>query len=402
MQNDGNLFSSVPLAAAQDRQAMSSSDMEPATVVTSIEHLREIAQELEGCPQLAVDIESNGFYVYRERVCLIQISSSHGDVIVDPLAIRDLSPLGDLFSNPRMEKIFHAGEYDILCLKRDYGFTFSHVFDTMIAARLLGIKELGLAAAIDRHFGVKLSKKWQRADWGRRPLSLDQLRYARLDVHYLIRLAEIQKSLLGAKGRLEDAEEAFKALERLKPVERLFDPEAYRRLAAARGLSGKQLGVLRELYLFRERKAAELDRAPFRIMPEELLARLALSAPDNPEALRRAKGVTPYLFRKFSQDLIDAIRRGFEAPTLAEIQPAARPKRDHRWIKLFETLRQWRKGKAQEEGVDPVVVLSTNELRDIARRATARETEILAGLSPLKQRRYAAELLKLLEGQGTD
>ena len=182
------------------------------TVVTAREHLEEVSLDLKKAPRLALDIESNGFYAYREKVCLIQLSSPESDFILDPIAVKDISALGPLFANPAIEKLFHAGEYDILCLKRDYGFTFRNVFDTMVAARLLGFKELGLAAAIERHFGVKLSKKLQRADWGRRPLTPEHIRYAQLDTHYLIRLADILKPLLAQKGRLEDSHEAFAEL----------------------------------------------------------------------------------------------------------------------------------------------------------------------------------------------
>ncbi|MDE2141573.1 MAG: ribonuclease D, partial [Elusimicrobia bacterium] len=125
-----------------------------AILITAREHLEEVCVELAKCPRLAFDTESNGFYAYREKVCLVQISSPTDDYIVDPIAIPDISALGPLFADPNIEKLFHAGEYDVLCLKRDYGFTFSNLFDTMIAARVLGIKELGLAAAIERQFGI--------------------------------------------------------------------------------------------------------------------------------------------------------------------------------------------------------------------------------------------------------
>ena len=114
-----------------------------ATLITAKEHLEEVCVEFAKCDRLAFDTESNGFYAHKEKVCLIQISTPTEDFIVDPIAFKDISALGPLFADPKIEKLFHAGEYDVLCLKRDYGFTFANLYDTMIAARILGTKELG-------------------------------------------------------------------------------------------------------------------------------------------------------------------------------------------------------------------------------------------------------------------
>lgn len=368
-----------------------------AQCVTAYEHLVELVAELRSFKRLALDIESNGFYAYQEKVCLLQLSSPEADFIIDPIAIRDLSPLAPLLADPDVEKVFHAGEYDILCLKRDYGFSFSNVFDTMIATRILGIKELGLAAAIDRHFQVKLSKKLQRADWGRRPLTLEHLRYAQLDTHYLMRLADIQKDLLKEKGRLEDAAEAFEALSRVTPNEKVFDPEGFWRMAAGRSLSGRQLACLKELYLFREQHSKARNRAPFRVMAEDLILRLAMEMPETMDAMRLIKGVTPYLLQKFGDELLQALERGRQAQAIPENSRVARPRRDPREWKLFEDLRQWRKLKAAELGVDPVVILSSGELKEIAVLHLAGDEKPLRGLSALKLGRYGEDLLKFLD-----
>ncbi len=370
------------------------------TVITAREHLEEVvAESFSRSPRLALDIESNGFYAYRERVCLLQVSTETEDFVIDPIAFSDLSCLGPLLKDPRIEKIFHAGEYDVLCLKRDYGFTFTNLFDTMIANRLLGVKELGLAAAIEKHFGLKLSKKLQRADWGRRPLSTAQIRYAQMDTHFLMRLADIQKVQLLEKARMGDALEAFGELAALEPVRKVFDPEGYWKLAGREIMSGAQMACLKQLYLFREEQAASRDRAHFRVMADDLMVRLAKAMPENPDQLKQVKGMTPYLLQKFQSQVLKAIQRGKESEPLT--QPPKRPRperRDVREWRLFEELRQWRKGQATQEGVEPVVVLSSDALHEIARLAYAEpEGDPLRGLSELKRQRYGAALLALIK-----
>lgn len=367
------------------------------TIITAREHLEEIVEDLKKSPRLALDIESNGFYAYREKVCLLQISSTTEDYIVDPIAINDLGCLGPLLSDPAVEKVFHAGEYDVLCLKRDYGFTFENLFDTMIANRILGVKELGLAAAIEKNFGLKLSKKYQRDDWGRRPLSREQLRYAQMDTHFLMRLADIQKEQLREKGRLEDAAEAFAELAGVEPSRKEFDPEGYWKLVGREQLSGTQMSCLRELYHFREEQAQARDKAHFRVMPDELMLRLARVMPASMNELAQVKGMTPYLLHKYGHALLKGLQRGKEGQPVSEPPRPQKQRRDGRELKLFEDLRQWRKGQAAAEGVEPVVIMSSDALKEIARLAVAGAADPLSPLSPLKKGRYGEALTGLLK-----
>ncbi|MEK9144606.1 MAG: ribonuclease D, partial [Elusimicrobiota bacterium] len=199
----------------------------PPRILTTISHLEWLAERLHGERRLAVDVESDGFFAYREKVCLIQISSEKEDFIVDPLAAKDLSPLSRFMSDREVEKVFHASEYDILCLKRDFGFRIHGIFDTMVAARILGEPKLGLAHLIGKHFGVHLSKKLQRANWGKRPLSPEHLEYARMDTHYLLRLRDILERELEGRKLIKEAREAFGRLELLEHQAREFDPQCF-------------------------------------------------------------------------------------------------------------------------------------------------------------------------------
>jgi ribonuclease D len=367
-----------------------------ATLITAREHLEEVCVEFAKCSRLAFDTESNGFYAYKEKVCLIQISTPTDDYIVDPIAVTDISALGPLFSNPDIEILFHAGEYDVLCLKRDYGFTFTNLYDTMIAARILGIKELGLAAAIERQFGLVISKKLQRADWGKRPLTHEMIRYAQGDTHFLMRIADEQKKMLVEKGRWDDAVEAFRELAKLEPNVKTFDPEGYWKLVGRTDIGGRAMAALKEIWLYREQQAESRDRAPFRVMPEDLMTRIAEAMPETKEALAAVKGMSPYILERFGPGLLAAVERGRAAPPVVR-PPQAEKRRmaDDEW-KLFEALRAWRKARGESDKLEPVVILSTDSMRQIAAHACRAGGDPLAPLSELKKTRYGEDILRLV------
>ena len=194
---------------------MSTSALPPPVLVADDDGLDRLVQALAPCPVVAVDTESNSLHAYRECVCLIQFSTPDADFIVDAIGLPDLSRLAPVFANPTQQKMFHAAEYDIVCLRRSHGFEFTNIFDTMSVARTLGWPKVGLAAIVDTHFGVTLSKKYQRTNWKRRPLTPAQLDYARLDTHYLLRLRDQQLQTLTESGHWPEALEEFARLARL-------------------------------------------------------------------------------------------------------------------------------------------------------------------------------------------
>src|SRR5512147_2572985 len=162
----------------------------------------QMVADLSAQPRIAVDTESNSLHAYRERVCLVQFSTPKKDYIIDPLILQDLSPLAPLFANPNIEKIFHAAEYDLICLRRDFGFEFANLFDTMQAARVLGYQFVGLDNLLAEKFQFELDKRHQKADWAMRPLTPAQLDYARLDTHFLFALRDLLETELKEKDRL--------------------------------------------------------------------------------------------------------------------------------------------------------------------------------------------------------
>lgn len=264
---------------------------------------------------VAIDTESNSFYAYFERVCLIQISVVEGDFVLDPFAIPDVSPLGEILENENIEKIFHAASNDLIGLKRDLKCCAKNIFDTAIAAKLLGRKKLGLASILSDTFGVSLNKKWQRYNWARRPLQPEQISYARLDTHYLIPLRNLLAGELTARGLWQEAREAFEKICTQEVQERVFQPNGFVHIKGAHSLNSRSKQTLKDLYRYRDQEAKRRNRAPFRVLSNETLVRLALSPPSNMQELTRIKGLPrTYQNSKAAHDLLELLRRTRDIP----------------------------------------------------------------------------------------
>jgi ribonuclease D len=276
------------------------------TLVADGAGLSSLLADVAAEPRIALDTESNSFHAYRERVCLLQLSVPGRDWIVDPLAV-DVAPMGPVLGDGR-ELVLHGADYDVRCLKRDYGWAFPNLFDTMAAARRLGAAGLGLAALVESRCGVRLSKAHQRSDWGRRPLAPDQLAYAALDTHFLLRIREELGRELEARGLAAAAHAEFARIAAAKPHERVFDPEGWRRLKGARALDAPGQAILRALWIGRERRAEELGRPPFKTLGEPTMVEIARRRPVDAEALARIPGVTPSVLRNVGEIVLRAVR----------------------------------------------------------------------------------------------
>ncbi len=344
-----------------------------AKVIDTEGGLGELAGLLSEVSELAVDTESNSFYNYHERVCLLQVSTPEADYIVDTLAVPDLSPLEPIFADVEKQKVFHAAENDILLLKKHHAFRIRNVFDTLLAAQILGYREVGLASLVGKLFSVRMDKAEQRSDWSRRPLSEEQIAYAVRDTRYLIRLRDHLRGELRGANRIIAAEEEFTRLAAREPVERHPDPQAYLRLKGARALPPEKRGVLQALYEWREKTAQETDRPPFRVISNEALLELARLASTTWENLGRIRGVTPRLIARFGDDILTAIRRGLEEgekrPTRTERKRRPREIWTDEMEARFQRLREWRNRRAQEMNVEPFIVASSRILEALAREA---------------------------------
>ncbi len=252
---------------------------------------------LQNEPVIALDTEGNSFHAYTERVCLIQIGLPDRQVVLDPLSV-DVKGLGPLLADKSRLWVLHGSDFDVRTLHRDFGFRLGRLFDTMIAAQVMQLPELGLAALLKRHFGLVLRKVEQRSDWGKRPLTEAQLGYAAADVRCLLALHRELAQALTEKQLVAKAEAQFEKLRHVVARERRFDVEGYRRLRGARALDAKGQALLRTLWRGREEMARELNRPPFKVISEATMVQVALAQPSDLGALRKLPGVSELVVRR--------------------------------------------------------------------------------------------------------
>lgn len=374
------------------------------TLITQPDDLFSMAAELSQASIVAVDTESNSLHAYRERVCLIQFSTSQADYLVDPLALADLLPLAPLFSNPDIEKVFHAAEYDLLCLQRDFGMEVVNLFDTMIAGRILGRNEIGLGAMLEADLGVKLDKRYQRADWGQRPLPEHLIDYARLDTHYLIALRDLLQAELIERGLLTLAQEDFR-MAAVKPA----DTAAYRnglvhnaerpvdcwRISGSYDLSAQQAAVLLELCRYRDEIARKLDRPLFKVFNDQTLLAIASELPDKLDELRELPGMSPNQIRRHGKYLLRAVQRGLQADP---VYPVRQPRPDERFSERLEALRTWRKNLAAEIGVGSDVILPRDLMITLAEKGPSTPSELAEAMevAPWRLEHFGEQILEAI------
>lgn len=369
--------------------------LRPPTVITHQPQLSAMLERLMVAPAVAVDTESDSLYVYHEKVCLIQFSVPAQDYLVDPLSGIDLSPLAGLFAEPRIEKVFHAAEYDLLCLRRDFGFEFNSLFDTMWAARILGWKQVSLASILQEHFGVRLDKRWQRHNWGRRPLDGAAVAYARLDTHYLLAVRDMQLAQLRAADREEEAIEIFEQVCHVTPMPRAFDPQSFWRVKGVWDLTGREQAIVRELHAYRDQQARQHNRPPFRVLSDQTLIALARRRPRSLQALHAMQEVTPLQINRYGRGILEAIARGCQA----EIpRPICAPRPDESLLQRYKALRAWRNALARQRGVEPDVIMSNATLMEIAHRrpTTPADLEGIEGLGPWRRKAYGEQVLRMV------
>jgi ribonuclease D len=284
--------------------------MNPPKLIAAQGEFDWFIEQISEAKHLAVDSESNSYFAYRPRICLIQISANNKDFILDPLTLKDLTGLGRILSDPSIEKILHAAENDLIGFKRDYRFQVTNIFDTSVACRLLGRKRLGLARILSEDFGITMDKKYQRCNWEKRPLNPEQLYYAQQDTRFLLKLRDQLHGQLIESNLWHQAKKEFARLEmiRVKPP-RDWDPDGYLRLKGAQKLSKTSSRVLKELFSYREHLARKTNKAPFRIMNNEVMVRLASETPDNKHDLLRTKGLPSRFRGRGSTHLLRVINR---------------------------------------------------------------------------------------------
>jgi len=358
--------------------------------------LKQLTEDLSAQPRIAVDTESNSLHAYRERVCLIQFSTPKKDYVLDPLALHDISSLAPIFDDPKIEKIFHAAEYDLICLKRDFGFKFAYLFDTMQAARILGYQYVGLDNILAEKYSIKIDKRHQKADWGARPLTPAQIDYARQDTHHLFALRNLLEQELREKERWELAQDDFTlACDVNVPREKL-NGSSWKKFASRKDITHRELTILSELCVCRDVIAEQMDRPSFKVIADSVLLDIAKSLPEKDVDLVAA-GLSPRQIRMWGSDLLMAIKRGLNAPLVSREQ-AKRP--NDAVVRRLEKLKVWRKKLAAEIKVESDIILPKIYLNILAENPPKdiKELESVMCESPTRFDRYGIQIYSLIGG----
>lgn len=368
----------------------------PHQLITTPQAWQTCLEQLKKQSRLAIDLEANSMYAYRERVCLIQISTPQQDYIIDPVADIDLSGLGELIADPEVEKIFHAAEYDLLLLKREYGWELNHLFDTMWAARILGYQRFGLASLLEDLYQIKLNKRHQKSNWCKRPLSPSQLIYAQHDTHFLFRLRDQLETELQTAGRMEEANEIFLEQTWVTPNDNHFDPDSFWSINGAYDLTSQQQAVLKALNIYRDEEARQRNLPLFKVLHDKTLLQLAEEAPQSFNQLEVIPGMTWGQIRRYGRGILDAIAAGANNP------PPEHPKRPKRpsdqVLTRYEKLHNWRKNRARKRGVESDVIISRHTLWEIAEKMPVTQADLdeLETLGEWRCQTYGQEILNLL------
>lgn len=343
-----------------------------------VRDIEEYLSSLGSQPALALDLEADSLYSYQEKVCLIQISTATGNVVLDPLRARaGLHGLGPLLADRGMLKVFHGADYDIRLLKKDFGFQVQHIADTMVAAQLVGRPLVGLAALLGEEFGLTLQKKYQRSDWTTRPLERERLRYAALDTAYLIELWQRLRRRLVELGRLAWAEEEFRLLEAVAPAAP-HEPCCFDVKGAGR-FSPRELAVLQGLLLVRDAAARAWDRPPFKVLPDQVLLGWAQWPPQRREQVLRTRGANQGILRRLAPQILEAVQAARDRPL------AACPQRHrghftpltHEQKERLARLKQVREDMAQSLDLSAGLLVTTETLEALARAGREEAAELL-------------------------
>ena len=373
----------------------------PFELVTRPHQWHNCLDQLRDEPRLAIDLEANSMFAYRERVCLVQISIPEQDFIIDPTISLDFSGLGELVGDPAVEKIFHAAEYDLILLKRQYDWNVSNLFDTMWAARILGYQRYGLASLLQDLYQIKLNKRYQKSNWCQRPLASAQLAYAQHDTHFLIQLRDHLYQELVTAGREEEAAEIFAEQAKVKLNDNGFDPDSFWSVNGVRDLSRKQQAILKSINIYRDQEARRRDQPLFKIFNDRTMLALAKQAPTTMAQLAQVHGMTRGQLRRYGRALLKVIRNGKQAA------PPAYPRRRNKRhpevvISRYDKLRTWRRKKGLARGVESDVILSRESMWEIAcsNPKTCDDLDKLESIGNWRRNTYGEEILRVLSKNG--
>lgn len=369
------------------------------TLMTRQAPLQGFCRDLEKESAIAVDLEADSLFHYQEKVCLIQISTPRQNVVLDPLSLKDLSPLAPVLSNPRIRKVFHGADYDIRSLYRDFEIDVNGLFDTEIAARFLGISETGLAPLLKSHLGVIVEKKYQKRDWSERPLPAPMLAYAVHDTQHLLQLSRLLEHQLLEKDMLSCVLEECELLSNVRPIATNGNP-LFLKFKGAGKLPAREMAVLESLLQLRDELARDRDRPPFKIIQNQSIMEIAQKMPTTQEGLKGIAGLSDKLIAMFGAALLERIEKALAFP---EKDLPAFPKNrmqpmDARTSGKVRALKVWRKARANELGVEPPLVCTNAQIYALSREDGVGEKGLsdTPCLREWQKKRFGEEITRVL------
>lgn len=370
--------------------------------VRDAESLADAVASLSRARAVAVDTEADSMHSFFEKVCLLQLATDTGDAfVVDPLELKALDAMHGPMQDADVVKVFHGADFDVTGMRRDFGFRFSNIFDTMIASTLLGDAKVSLRDLVERFFGVVLEKAYTRCDWGRRPLDERQLEYSYHDVAYLVRLMDIQAERLREADLVEEAQIEFERLALREAQPREFDPWGWFRIDGAKDMPAANQAVLHELFAVRDRHARRMDRPVFKVIGNDTLARIAARVPRSHDDLRTVKGVSHYVLGRMARDLLDAVERGIAAgaaPPRPRNPGDPERRMDMNAQRRLGALKEWRNHASAQIQRTTMAILPNYAMFEVARLRPRNAAELAAipGVGAKRAERYGHEILDLL------
>lgn len=371
------------------------------------EEAESLRQRLSNVESVALDAEAAGFHRYSDRLSLVQLTvpgSPQHDVVLDPLAL-DLAPvLGSTLEDPEVDVLMHGADFDVRLFRRDLGLEIQGLFDTQVAAALLGREALGLQALVREILDVELSKEHQRADWAQRPLPPDLLQYAAEDTRHLPDLARALRHELEARGRLAWAREEFEALQQAR-FDSTEDQDPVVRVKGARELDPRQTERLRVALRWRDDEAQRRDRAPFRVAGDGVLLRVAVERPQTVEELADIQGMSGRLAEQSGGDLLARLD-DVDDRAPEDLAPYPRPSNNGHGRQppeveeRFRRLKEVRNAVAEDLGVQRGVLLANWVLEGLARHEPQdhEELEAVDGVRAWHAEVMGRRLLEAMDG----
>ena len=369
-------------------------------IIDTAADLEETVRSLEREKAVAVDLEADSMYHYKEKVCLIQIATEKISVVIDPLAIKDLTPLKPIFSSPDIKKIFHGADYDVRSLYRDFKIRINNLFDTELACRFLGIKETGLQAVLKTFFNVNVDKKYQKKDWSKRPLPKEMMAYASKDVIYLLPLSKMLIHKLKKIDRMTWVLEECEDLSSVRPV-LSHEAPLFMKFKGAGRLKSRSLAVLEALLQFRKRVAEKKDRPFFKIIGNESIMKIATARPVTLRRLKNIKALSNRQISMYGSDLTTVVAKALKIPeSELPVFPSKKPPVLPNGVpEIIKALKSWRAAKASALGIDPGILCNNALITAIAAKTPGdiKSLETVKEMKNWQKQAFGSEITRVLK-----